>query len=549
VAVSGIAGAQAPERGNRPVSIELSMLGSYSSGVFDEGAAEIVAHDPARQRLFVVNASAATVDVLDISDPTSPELVATLETGSEVPGGTANSVAVRSDLVAVAVEADDKQAPGAVVFFDAADLGAGPTASVTVGALPDMLTFTPDGARLLVANEGEPSDDYSVDPVGSVSIIEVPATGAPTQAMTAGFEAWNDDVDALRSDGVRIFGPNASVAQDLEPEYIAVDEQSRTAYVVLQEANAYGVLDIHAGGFTDIIPFGLKDHSLPGNELDPSNQDGGIEIASWPVFGMYQPDAIDAYQVRGRTYLVTANEGDTREYETFVEFDRFRAVASGLDACPETPLATWLEESGRSVDELRGNTLLGRLNVTEVDAFGGTPADECLDQVHAFGARSFSIWAADGTQVFDSRADFERITADLLPDQFNSNNDDNDSFDSRSDDKGPEPEGVVLGKVAGRTYAFIGLERVGGIMVYDVTDPANATFVQYVDNRDFTEDAQLDDGSSNPAAGDLGPEGLAFIAAEDSATGRPMLAVGNEVSGTTTLFDIALTTPGNGPRR
>ncbi|MEW8395898.1 MAG: hypothetical protein AB2707_07025, partial [Candidatus Thiodiazotropha sp.] len=150
----------------------------------------------------------------------------------------------------------------------------------------------------------------------------------------------------------------------------------------------------------------------------------------------------------------------------------------------------------------------------------------------------FSIRNARGKLVYDSGADFERITAALLPDDFNSNNDENDSADSRSDDKGPEPEGVTVGKIEDRTFAFVGLERVGGIMVYDITNPHRVRFVQYLNNRDFTVDAQLPDDSTNPLVGDLGPEGIAFISEDDSPVESPLLVVGNEVSGTTTIYAI-----------
>jgi len=156
------------------------------------------------------------------------------------------------------------------------------------------------------------------------------------------------------------------------------------------------------------------------------------------------------------------------------------------------------------------------------------------DTLYSYGARSFSIWSADGQRVFDSGSEFERVTASLIPDNFNGNNDEN-SFDNRSDDKGPEPEAVAVGIINGQTFAFIGLERVGGIMVYNVTNPQNPEFVQYLNNRDFSvSQADLEAGM----AGDLGPEGLAFISADDSPSGKPMLAVGNEVSGTTTLYSI-----------
>lgn len=523
--VAGIAGTS-------QTTIELNQLGTYASGVFDESAAEIVAHDPANQRLFVINANDATVDVLDIQDPSQPTKMATIDATEE--GAAANSVAVFGDLVAVAIEAVVKQDNGKVVFYNASDLGK--VGEVVVGALPDMLTFTRDGQKVLVANEGEPSDDYSVDPEGSVSIIDLSAGVAGASVTTAAFTAFNGQEDQLRAEGVRIFGPGASAAQDVEPEYIAVSVDNTTAWVALQENNAVAELDIEAGEITRILPLGFKDHSIIGNELDASNRDlnaiddeGRINIRNWPVKGMYQPDAITSYGFNGKTYYITANEGDSRDYDGFSEEFRIKDLMLAADVF---------------ADDIQNDENLGRLNVTSTLGVsnGCDPSDPMTDveaaceysELYSYGARSFSIWTADGTQVFDSGSEFERITARVIPDNFNSNNDEN-AFDNRSDDKGPEPEAVVTGEINGQTFAFIGLERVGGLMVYNVTNPQNPVFVQYLNNRDFSAtQMELEAGM----AGDLGPEGLAFISADNSPTGSPMLAVGNEVSGTTTLYGI-----------
>lgn len=524
--------------GTSQTLIELNVLGTYASGIFDESAAEIVAHDPANQRLFVINANDSTVDVLDIQDPEQPVKLGTIDATAE--GAAANSVAVHGDLVAVAIEAEVKQANGKVVFYNSTDLNK--VGEVEVGALPDMLTFTKDGRKVLVANEGEPSADYSVDPEGSVSIIDI-SNGVPSASVTtAGFAGFNSQQAALREQGLRIFGPGATLAEDMEPEYIAVSIDDNKAWVALQENNAVAELDIDAGEITAIVPLGFKDHSLIGNELDASNADNGINIRNWPVKGMYQPDAIASYGYNGKTYYITANEGDSRDYDGFSE--EFRIADLTLDATA-FPNAAELQEDAN----------LGRLNVTSTLGFGGScdPSDpanvtlvdgeydksyvenNCVySELFAYGARSFSIWSEDGKRVFDSGSEFERITASLIPDNFNGNNDEN-SFDNRSDDKGPEPEAVTVGAINGQTFAFIGLERVGGLMVYNVTNPQNPEFVQYLNNRDFSA-SQTDVESG--MAGDLGPEGLAFIAAEDSPNGKPMLAVGNEVSGTTTLFGI-----------
>ncbi|MBW0149088.1 choice-of-anchor I family protein [Marinobacter arenosus] len=524
--------------GTSQTLIELSKLGTYASGAFDEGAAEIVAHDSVNQRLFVINANDSTVDVLDINDPETPTKLSTIDATTE--GASANSVAVYGDLVAVAIEAPVKQDNGKVVFYNTTDLNK--VGEVTVGALPDMVTFTRDGQAVLVANEGEPSDDYTNDPEGSVSIIDLSNGVGAATVTTADFTAFNAQQTDLVSQGVRVFGPGATLAQDLEPEYIAVSLDNETAWIALQENNAVAELDIAAGEITAILPLGFKNHSLLGNELDASNEDNGINLRNWPVKGMYNPDAIASYGYNGKTYYLTANEGDSRDYPGFSE--EFRVADLTLDAAAFPDAA-----------ELQEAESLGRLNVTSTLGYGAScdpsdPANVTLtageydttyvettcvyEELYAYGARSFSIWSADGTQVFDSGSEFERITARLIPDNFNGNNDEN-SFDNRSDDKGPEPEAITVGEINGQTFAFIGLERAGGIMVYNVTNPQNPEFVQYLNNRDFSV-SQTD--LENGLAGDLGPEGLAFIPAGDSPNSMPMLAVGNEVSGTTTLYGI-----------
>jgi hypothetical protein len=530
--------------GTSQTLIELNVLGSYASGAFDESAAEIIAYDPANQRLFVVNANNATVDVLDINDPALPTLMSTIDASAE--GGPANSVAVYGNLVAVAIEASVKQDNGKVVFYNTTDLNK--VGEVTVGALPDMVTFTRDGQAVLVANEGEPSDDYSNDPEGSVSIIDLSNGVASATVTTADFTAFNTEQAALEAKGLRVFGPGATLAQDMEPEYIAVSIDNQTAWVALQENNAVAELDIAAGEITAILPLGFKDHSIIGNELDASNRDGGINIRNWPVKGMYNPDSMTSYGYNGKTYYITANEGDSRDYDTWTE--EFRVGDLTLTG----PLA--------GIARLKDDENLGRLRVTSTlgvsngcnasrlpadlgDLNGDTVIDiddvefhvenNCeYDTLYSYGARSFSIWSADGARVFDSGSEFERITASLIPDNFNGQNDEN-SFDNRSDDKGPEPEAITVGEINGQTFAFIGLERAGGIMVYNVTNPQNPEFVQYINNRDFSV-SQTD--LENGMAGDLGPEGMAFIPAGQSPNSKPMLAVGNEVSGTTTLYGI-----------
>jgi hypothetical protein len=503
------------------VNLKLTALGTHATGIFNDLGAEIAAYDPATRLLFSVSAGRGEIHVLDIGDPRLP-----VQISSIVTAGQPNSVAVHDGIVAVAVQAAIKTDPGLVQFFRAADLAL--VNEVTVGSQPDMLTFTPDGRYLLVANEGEPSDDYAVDPEGSVSIVALRGGVARLTQESVTTVAFDTTIPRTNAASLRVFGPSASFAHDLEPEYIAVSPDSRTAWVTLQENNAVAVLDIRARRFTRLAGLGFKDHTLAGNALDPSDRDGeggagGIHLGNWPVRGMYQPDGIHAFQLRGSTYLVTANEGDAREYAGFSELARVKDLAAAGKLDSSAPAI------GHTTD-----AALGRLRVTT--ATGDTDGDGDIDVLHAFGARSFSIWSADVGMIFDSGDEFERRTSVLEPANFNATNDANQSFDTRSDDKGPEPEYATVGKLFGRTYAFIGLERIGGIMVYDVTQPAAPEFATYLNHRDF---APVIDPANFSAAKDLGPEGLLFIRPEDSPDGTPLLVVSNEVSGTTTLVRIS----------
>ncbi len=485
--------------------LTLIVLGTYEHGAFDEGASEIAAYDPETSTVYVVNGFTETIDMLDITDPAAPTLKGQIDV-TEV-GASPNSVAVHNGIVAVAIEADPVQEDGFVGFYNPDGTL---ITSVTVGALPDMVTFTPDGMKVLTANEGEPSGDYTVDPVGSVSIIDISAGVEAATVTTVNFEGIDMDP------AVRIYGPNATPAQDVEPEYIAVSSDNATAFVTLQEANALGVIDLTTATATAVIPFGFKDHSQPGNELDAGSDDGVINITNWPVFGMYQPDTIAAYTAGDQIYLVTANEGDTRAYDGYSEEGEL-GESTVDEAFPDL------------ADLLTEEAILGLGVITST---GDTDGDGDLDQLYIPGGRSFSIWATDGTQVYDSGADFERITAEMNPDDFNSTNTENGDFDGRSDNKGPEPEGLTLAVINERTYAFIGLERIGGVMVYDITDPMAVSFVTYANNRDFSGDAE------SGTAGDLGPEGLLFIPSEESPNGANLLVVTNEISGTTTIYEI-----------
>ncbi|TKE91973.1 alkaline phosphatase [Vibrio kanaloae] len=552
---------QQPSASNVEVT-GISLVGrSIADAPFDTSAAEIVSYDSCTDKLYVVNAQAQKVDVLSMnsaSEPTSKGSI-DLQSAAAASGidiGAANSVSTHQGLVAVAIENADKQQNGIIALYRSDTLEL--ITTYTAGALPDMVSFSKDGRYIASANEGEPNADYSIDPEGSVTLVDL--TYGPLQATVTqiDFKAFNQGQPrhAELTDKVRISAPNATVAQDLEPEYLTFADNGKL-YVALQENNALAAIDV-ASAQVDAI-FGLGGKPWDSAQLDASNKDKNIgNLQSYAMLeGLYMPDSITSYTVDGNTYIVTANEGDGREYgikTTQKMCDEKGFEWDGDDYQGTENYTTEKDFCIAYVDEVRGKKLdvdanhplagalkdnkqLARLKVIKPQ--GTLAADQ---KVQAFGSRSFSIWDESGELVFDSGDDFARIVLDQDPANFNSTNDNNQSGDDRSDDKGVEPEAIEVAEINGKHYVFIGLERQGGIMVYDVTQPKNASFISYLNNRDFTqpvctkvdEDGDCDNDTYNSKAGDLGPESIKYF----TRSGNHFIAVGNEVSGSTSVYRV-----------
>ena len=502
-----------PQINQSNLTFNLFPLSTYRTGLFDEGATEIVDFDSGSSKIFFTNAKANTLTALDASKPSS--LTKAFDISLSNYGGGVNSVSIHNGLVAVAMEALVKTDSGSVVFFDTDGKW---LKSVKVGALPDMLTFSPNGKKLIIANEGEPNDAYSIDPEGSISIIDVSAGVQNATIKHINFQSLNSKLKELVAAGIRIFGPKASVAQDLEPEYVTVSADSKLAYASLQENNAMAIIDIENAKLLKIIPLGYKNHNLPGNGFDASNTSGKIDIKNHPVFGMYLPDATKTIQIAGKSYIFTANEGDARAYAGFNEEKRMGTLKLDTQAFP-------------NASTLQSNNELGRLLSSSI--MGDLDNDGDVDQLYSFGGRSFSIWDANSVeQVFDSGDHIEKLIAAKLPTYFNSNHTDNNSFKGRSDDKGPEPEAIEFATLGNDLFVLIGLERIGGIIVYEINDPKSPKFVSYFNYRNFMVDPK------SPQTGDLGIEDIKFISADKSPIKKPLVLVGNEVSGTVSLFSI-----------
>lgn len=494
--------------------LNLQLLSSYNNGTEGTNSAEIVAHDAGTQRLFVANSIGRKLDILDFSNPAAITSIASIDI---TPYGNINSVAVFNGLVAAAMEnGTNPQDSGSIVFFDA---NGNFINSVKTGAMPDMITFTHAGDKVITACEGEPNAAYTVDPEGRIVVVDISGGAASVSQADAhfiNFTAYIGQEATLRASGIRIYGPGANAAQDFEPEYVTVSDDDQTAWVSLQENNAIAIIDLSTNTITDIKALGFKDHNVAGNGFDISDQAAGINIANFNIKGMYLPDAISHINMGGNNYIITANEGDARAYAGFSEESRISGLTLDAGAYPNGA-------------QLKSNVVAGRLTVT--NALGDTDGDGDIDQIYSMGARSFSIWnGTTGALVYDSGDDFERITSQhpVFGAMFNASNT-NAAIDdkNRSDDKGPETEGVTVAEFNGEYFAFASLERIGGVMIYNISNPAAPQFVGYHNNRDMA--------TNGP---DRGAEGMIFIQPSQSPNGNAILLLANEISSTLSVFQV-----------
>jgi len=507
-------------------SLSINHSGRYESGSdFGKGGTEIVKYNPKNGYAYSINGDKEALDILDIKNTKNKNIkrikrIYLQDAGIASSDLTSVAVHPSGKYIALSAPAKDKTQPGHVVFYteDGKYLS-----NLTVGSLPDMLTFTKDGKHLLVANEGEPSDDYKTNPEGSVSIIDT--SGDPAHLKSKNVRTASL-TKAHMNDSIRKLGPNKDDAYlNLEPEFIAVDKSGKYAYITIQESSAIAKLDIKKGEFTKVQGLPYKDHSLPENAMDPSDKDGKKELRTVPVLGMLQPDTITSYEHNGETYLLIANEGDSQDYDGYSEEVRVKDIKDDI----ELDAKYYKGYTQAELDELVANGLfdddqLGRLKVTTSHKFRDENGK--YKALVSFGGRSFSIVkGSDLSLVYDSGKAIEERIKDILPERFNANYEDyNDiEVDGRSDDKGPEVESIEVGAVGDKTYAFVGLERTGGIMIYDITDPTHPEFVKYV---------------YDPENKDISPEGVTFIPAEDSPNGKAMLMVSYELSGTTSTYTL-----------
>ncbi|OHR67088.1 hypothetical protein HMPREF3291_11450 [Bacillus sp. HMSC76G11] len=507
-----------------PDTLQLKKVAGFSTGVTDKdgGVAEIVKYNPDNKKFYVINGKSQTIDIVSLKGLTSEDgqelkkekslNIAEAVNSDTFKYGDVTSIDInqKQKVITAAVQEADYTKAGKIVVMD---YDGNVLKTFDAGIQPDMVKMSEDGRIILTADEGEPRAglENRVDPEGSVTIVNY-ETGEVKKTR------FDDEKVIDRHVHIRNNGNKADAVHDLEPEYLALSKDGSKAYVSLQENNAIAAIDVASGKVKSVKSLGYKDHSLPGNELDAA-RNNKIKMERLPILGAYMPDSIAHVDIKGVSYLVTANEGDATEWEEFENVRDFSDVKDGIKLKSNLFKGMSPKEAKAAFEKMKHSGDYDKLEVL---------TDRGEDAVYTLGGRSFSIWKADTMElVYDSGSDFEKITAERYPEFFNWSNDDS-AFEKRSAKKGPEPEDVKIGMIGQEVFAFAGLERIGGVMAYNISNPEDAQFANYINTRDF----------SSEIAGDVSPEGLEFVSAEKSPTGRPLVLVGNEVSGTVAVNEV-----------
>lgn len=492
-------------------------LSSYSVGRANAngGVAEIVTYNKDDKVFYVVSGVTQSIDLVKINSDGSTECKKRINIGDVLKGQDINvgdmtsvSYSNEKNLLAVAVQDKDYKNNGHIVILDKEG---NYKESFECGVQPDMVTFTKDGKYILSADEGEPREGYDngIDPKGSVTIINV-------EDKSTNKVEFNIDRDEALKNGI-LLKKDSNPAEDLEPEYIVISDDNKTAFISLQENNAIASIDIGSGNINYVKGLGFIDHSLPGNEIDAVRGKGDnakIDIKRDNFFGTPMPDGIAFLSKDGKYYILTANEGDAREW------------GEKKNKYENTKSKKFDEKADKKTEYLDNDKTDG--------------LDE--NKIYLLGGRSFSIYDASNlAKVYNSGSDFEKITARIFPDFFNTSNDEDkgpDELDARSNKKGPEAENIAVLNIKDKTYAIVGLERISGIMIYDITDPSNPVYKDYFNNRIFIKSVNDKEEIGLEKRGNIGPEGLCAIEAKDSPTGKPIVLVANEVSGTVQVIEF-----------
>lgn len=495
-------------------SLPFAKVHTYQAGSYNSGATKYISFDHTVQQLYSINQGALGFDIIDYSDVFKPNVKQTVDVSSFM--NHIRSIETSGGDVFVAGDGSSPQLPGKLLIYNSNGVY---RKQLSLGVTPDRMKFSPDDITLIIANEGIPDSAYSTDPPGTINVINTSAgVNFITQAdvKTVDFTL----LDTVAYDSLIHVYDNAgqSPSQDLEPEAIAITSNGQKAIIAIQENNALAVIDIQTASLDEVLGMGYRDYNLEG--LDASDLSKNINIDTHQrLYGIHQPSDIEAFNHMGAEYVLTANQGAPREYAGYDE--TVRVKNQPVDPSKFSNLSSLLED-----------TILGRLRVTS--AFGDHNGDFLHDSLLAFGSRSISIWDSTGTEVWNSGDYIPQVIALLHAANFSSSAVDNSSYKTRSDDMGIEPSTIAVGEIDGKRYAFVGLYQMGGIFIYDITDPLNPVFELYELNRDFSFPA------SDPMAGDLGPTDLEFVPATKTNLGIALLFVANEVSGSISVYQAGI---------
>lgn len=537
-----------------PLSLTHNESISIGTSASAGGNSNSIAYNSDNQKVYQINSNDNELNIFPIASDgtfdTENQTIITFDslfTDFTCAGPTYVAIDTINDRIAVTLESGDTSAVNGRVCL--LDYDGNLQYYYETGVQPNMAVFTADSKKLLITNEGEHKSTYTVtDPKGTVTIIDFSRNSDPTRITPTevDFSAFTADeliensilLNKIKNTNVTEENPDTYIPvepqYDLEPESIAVNDAGTTAYVCLQEANAIATLDLTTNEFVDIRSLGFIDYSDETNAIDVVLDKTYSPTTYQYTYGVPMPHSIELIEIEGTTYLLTANEGASRTYcyNTSTKF------ISNLTTATLTSNEPKVDANGDPVYDANGEEVYPTaasvqvLNNTYTAGLEEGVEEDGSDTPHyIFGTRSFSIYEADSMSLlYDSANSLEAKTNELLPSNFNCTNN-MMGKEKGATARGVEPKAVITSAINGRYFAFIALEAIGGVMVYEITDPSTPEYINYINTRDF----------STSIKGDVSPGCIALADANSSKNELPTFFVGYDVTATLGSYTITAT--------